>query len=339
MGVNISDIVQKHGTNLKEQSGSIVAVDAYNIIYQFLSSIREYDGSPLKDMKGRITSHISGIFYRTITLMEQGIKPVYVFDGKPAYLKNRTLEERRLIKEKNILELQAAVESGDEERARSLSARINYVTREVADDARKILTFMGLPYVDAPSEGEAQASVMSKNGLVSGVVSQDYDCLLFGARRVYRNFTMYGRRKVPGRNLYVNVTPEYIDLNEVLTVNHITYEQLIDLGILVGTDFNKGLDRVGAKTALNLIRKFGTIYAVLREKAQEIEKLDEIREFFMSPPVNRDIRINFNRPQPDRIFEFLCDEHDFSRQRIEPYVAKLDTFFNREKQSNLDTFL
>ncbi len=338
MGVNISDIVQKHGTSLKEQSGSVVSVDAYNILYQFLSSIREYDGSPLKDAKGHITSHISGIFYRTITLMEQGIKPVYVFDGKPSYLKNRTLEERRLIKEKNVLELQAAVEAGDDERARSLSSRINYVTREVADDARKILSYMGLPYVDAPSEGEAQASVMSRNGLVSGVVSQDYDCLLFGARRVFRNFTMYGRRKVPGRNLYVNVTPEYIDLNEVLETNHITHEQLIDLGILVGTDFNRGLERVGAKTALNLIRKYGTVYAVLKEKGQEIENLDEIRKFFWSPPVNSEVRIVFTRPQPDRLFQFLCDEHDFSRQRIEPYLEKLETFFGREKQSNLDTF-
>jgi flap endonuclease-1 len=219
MGVNISDILQKHATNLKEQSGSVVAVDAYNVIYQFLSGIREYDGNPLRDSHGRITSHLSGIFYRTVTMVEQGIRPVYVFDGKPSHLKNRTLEERRLVKEKNYQELQAAIEAGDEERARSLSSRINYVTREITDEAREILGYMGLPYVDAPSEGEAQASVMSKLGLVSGVVSQDYDCLLFGARRVLRNFTMYGRRKVPGRNLYINVNPEFIDLSEVLEMN------------------------------------------------------------------------------------------------------------------------
>ncbi|MEM0156014.1 MAG: flap endonuclease-1, partial [Thermoplasmataceae archaeon] len=284
MGVNISDIVQKHTTNLKEQSGAVVAVDAYNVIYQFLSGIREYDGNPLKDSHGRITSHLSGIFYRNITMMEQGIRPIYVFDGKPSHLKNRTLEERRLIKEKNYLELQAAIEAGDEERARSLSSRINYVTREITDEAREILGYMGLPYIDAPSEGEAQASVMSRLGLVSGVVSQDYDCLLFGARRVFRNFTMYGRRKVPGRNLYVNVNPEYIDLSEVLETNHISLQQLIDIGILIGTDFNQGLPRVGAKTALNLIKKFGTIHAVLKERGLEIENVDEIRAFFVSPP-------------------------------------------------------
>lgn len=338
MGVNISDIVQKHGTSLKEQSGAVIAVDAYNIIYQFLSGIREYDGNPLQDSHGRITSHISGIFYRTINMMEQGIRPVYVFDGKPSYLKNRTIEERRLIKEKNAVELQAAIEAGDAERARSLSSRINYVTREITDDARVILGYMGLPFVDAPSEGEAQASVMSKTGLVSGVVSQDYDCLLFGARRVFRNFTMYGRRKVPGRNLYVNVSPEYIDLSEVLEMNHITSEQLIDIGILVGTDFNKGLERVGAKTALNLIRKFGTIQTVLKERGAFIENLDEIRSFFASPPSNPEVKIVFNRPSPEKLFDFLCNEHDFSRQRIEPYVLKLEAFADMQKQSNLDSF-
>ena len=338
MGVDISDLLTRHQTTLKEQKGIKVSIDAFNIIYQFLSSIRQPDGTPLTDTQGRVTSHLSGVFYRTINLLDAGIKPVYVFDGKPSSLKNRTLEARRLVKEKAKIELEVAREAGDEERVRSLSSRINYLSRDMVNEAMELLDYMGVPYVVAPSEGEAQASVMCKNGLVDGVISQDYDCILFGARRVFRNFTMFGRRKVPGRNIYLNVNPEYIDLEENLNLLGINRDQLIEIGIMVGTDFNRGIQRVGAKTAMKLIKKHGNIGNVLASKNMEIENLDEVIELFRNPPYMAEISTDLKRPDTDKIIDFLCNRHDFSPNRVEPYIQTLNLSVQKNFQKNLDSF-
>ena len=338
MGVDISDIVVRMPTTLKEQKGSVVSVDAYNVIYQFLSNIRQADGTPLMDSKGRITSHISGLFFRTATFLQNDIKPVYVFDGKPGLLKQNTIEQRRLIREKNIADLEEAKASGDMERARSLSTRINYITREIVEESTHLLDLMGVPYIMAPSEGEAQASILSRLGLVSGVVSQDYDCLLFGARRVLRNFVTGGRRKIPGRNLYVNVSPELLDLEATLKKNAITQDQLISIGILVGTDFNSGLERVGAKTALNLIKKYGSIDAVLKARNSEIEHLEEIIDLFRNPPSIQDPVFRFNRPDRDKLIKYLCDERSFSEQRVTSYVDEIISALSSSSQSTLESF-
>lgn len=315
-----------------------VSIDAYNIIYQFLSSIRQPDGTPLMDRSNRVTSHLSGLFYRTINMIEVGIKPVYVFDGKPSALKNRTLEARKLVREKNREDLRIALEEGNEERARSLSSRINYITGEIVGESKELLRYMGVPVVQAPSEGEAQASVMSKASLVDGVVSQDYDCLLFGARRVFRNLAQMGKRKLPGKNIYVNVTPEYIDLEENLGILGINREQLIHIGIMVGTDFNSGLPRTGAKSALKLIRKYGSIYEVLKARNEEIENLDQVLELFRDPPYSDPGDISMKPPDSESLRHFLSDVHDFSLSRVEPYIETLQNAYRKESQKNLDSF-
>lgn len=338
MGVNISGITVRHQTTLKEQSGIVVAVDGYNIIYQFLSSIRQPDGTPLMNREGHVTSHISGIFYRTINLIESGIQPVYVLDGPPSPLKNRTLQERKLVKEKARVELEVAREAGDIEKMKSYSSRLVFITEEIIKDVTNLLSYMGLPVVQAPSEGEAQASYMNRNNFVSGVVSQDYDCLLFGAKRVFRNFAIYGRRKFPGRSVYMSISPEYVDLEETLNKNQVTLEQLIDIGILVGTDFNAGIKGVGAKTALKLIHKHGDIREVLKEKGMEIEGLEEVRNLFLNPPVTTNFETKFSRPQRQKLEEFLCEINDFSLQRVSPYIDTLEESFKSGSQSNLDTF-
>ncbi|EQD79452.1 flap endonuclease-1, partial [mine drainage metagenome] len=333
-----SGIVARHPTTLKEQKGSVVAIDAYNIIYQFLSNIRQPDGTPLMDSSGKITSHISGLFYRTVTFMDNAIRPVYVFDGKPSNLKDQTIAERKLMREKHIAELEQARELGEEERVRSLSSRINYITREIIDESVHLLKLMGTPVIMAPSEGEAQASVLSRLGLVNGVVSQDYDCLLFGAKIVFRNFVSNGRRKIPGKNFYVNITPEYLDLEETLRINGISQEQLISIGIMVGTDFNKGIDRVGAKTALNLIKKHGNIKTALASRGVEIERLDEIMELFRNPPSVKNPEIRFEKPDEKSLVKYLCEERSFSEERVIPYVEKIRDFAGSTTQSRLESF-
>ena len=338
MGVNLEPILVKHKTALKDFSGNTVSVDAYNMLYQFLSGIRQPDGTPLMDANGNVTSHLSGIFYRTIALMEEGIKPVYVFDGKPSPMKLKTLEERKLLRERNEEELERAIAMQDVEKIARLKRTINRITIEMIEESKHLLEYMGLPYVQAPSEGEAQASVMNGDGIVQAVISQDYDCLLFGARRVLRNFTIYGRRRISSRNIYISVDPEYIDLQENLEILSINRDQLIDIGILVGTDFNDGVRKVGPKTALNLIKKHGNIESVIKEKNFEIPELEKVREIFTRPQADHDVKIKFASPDREKIIDFLCGKHSFSSTRVEPYIEKLTKSLEKGNQFNLDSF-
>ena len=338
MGVNLEPILIKHKTRIKDFSNSTVSVDGYNQLYQFLSGIRQPDGTPLMDMNGNVTSHLSGIFYRTISLMEEGLKPVYVFDGKPSSLKLRTLEERKAIKENSERELEKAIMNSDREKIARLKRTINHITRDMVDECKQLLTYMGLPFVQAPSEGECQASYMSSVGKVNAVISQDYDCLMFGGKQVLRNFTIYGRRRVSSRNIYVTVDPEYIDLRENLSNMNISRSQLVDTGILVGTDFNSGVERVGPKTALNLIQKYGTLEEVIREKNYRIPMYEEVRKIFLEPEVTEDFNISFTEPDEEKIYSFLCGRHNFSENRVKPYVEKLKVSLQRGNQSSLDSF-
>ena len=338
MGVDISGILVKHETTIKENTGIMVSIDAFNIIYQFLSSLRGENGEPLKDSSGNITSHLSGIFYRTATLLQNNIKPVYSFDGKPYHLKNETLKERKAMKDKNIAELNVAIKNNDTEKIKMLSSRINYITEDIVSESKKLLDLMGVPWVQAPTEGEAQASYMSKTGIVDSVVSQDYDCLLFGAKRVLRNFTLYGRRRISGTGKFININPEIIDLHENLESIGITQDQLIDIGILVGTDFNPGIRGIGAKTGLSLIKKYGTIEEVLKIKGKEVENLDEIKEFFLNPPVAECSEIKFKLPDRNGIIEYLCNEHSFSENRINQILDQVEKGYSGANQSNLDKY-
>ncbi|MDY6764084.1 MAG: flap endonuclease-1, partial [Halobacteria archaeon] len=237
MGVDIGDLVEKHETSLDEVSGK-VGIDAFNAIYGFLANIRQPDGTPLKDSKGRVTSHLSGILYRTANLFEAGIKPCYVFDGEPPDLKSDTIEKR----EERRTEAQKAYEKAKEEGDKAeMFKRAQQATR--IDDAQvessvKLLDALNVPWVEAPTEGEAQAAYMSKQGDLDYVGSQDYDSLLFGSPELVRNLTIRGRG---GREL----PPEIIYLDETLDKLDITLEQLIEIAILIGTDYNEGVHGVG----------------------------------------------------------------------------------------------
>lgn len=240
MGVPIGDLVPRKEIDLENLYGKKIAIDALNAIYQFLSTIRQRDGTPLMDSKGRITSHLSGLFYRTINLMEAGIKPAYVFDGKPPEFKRKELEKRREAREEAELKWKEALAKGNLEEARKYAQRATKVNEMLIEDAKKLLQLMGIPIIQAPSEGEAQAAYMASKGDVYASASQDYDSLLFGAPRLIRNLTITGKRKMPGKDVYVEIKPELVVLDEVLKELKITREKLIELAILVGTDYNPG---------------------------------------------------------------------------------------------------
>ena len=179
MGVKFKDIVSPEEINLKDLEGRTVAIDAYNTIYQFLSGIRQRDGSPLMDHNGNVTSHLSGILYRTSAIVEKGIKPIYVFDGVASEYKSNTIEQRRAIKEEAIEKYKEAKASGNEEEMRKYAIRTSRMSPYIIESSKELLDYMGVPYVQAKGEGEAQGAYMVNQGDAWAVASQDYDCLLF----------------------------------------------------------------------------------------------------------------------------------------------------------------
>jgi len=338
MGVNISEIVPSQPRKLEDFKGKIIAIDAYNALYQFLSIIRQPDGTPLMDSKGRITSHLSGLIYRTSNFLQAGIKPVYVFDGEPHKLKGETIESRQFLREKAMEEWKIALEEGDIERARTKAQQASRLTREMVDQSKLLLQKMGLPYIQAPSEGEAQASEMARKGDVWACASQDFDSLLFGSPYLVRNLTITGKRKLPRKNVYVDVEPELIELNSTLKALEISRDQLIEIGILIGTDFNPGVKGIGPKKALMLIKKHGSLKEILKEEGIELEGYEEIKEIFLNPVATMNYDLEWGQVDEEGVRSFLCEEFDFSVERIESALQKISDFKRLREQKSLDQY-
>ncbi len=325
MGVPLGPIIPKKEIELEELATRFLAIDAYNALYQFISVIRQPDGTPLMDRKGRITSHLSGLFYRTIKLLENGIKVAYVFDGTPPEFKKRTLEERTEKREEAEKKWEEALRKGDIEEARKYATQASRLEKMMVEDAKRLLDAMGVPYVQAPSEGEAQAAYMASKGDVWAAASQDYDSLLFGAPRLVRNLTITGKRKLPGRNVYVDVKPELIILEEVLKELGIDRRKLIWMGLLVGTDFNEKVPGVGPKKALELVRTYDSLERILKVLGYEPkEDWKAIEEFFLNPPHTDNYSLKYKQPDKEEIFRILVDEHDFNPERVEKAIQRLE---------------
>src|SRR3990170_1129761 len=326
LGVNLRGLVPITTVKLEDLSGKVIAIDAYNALYQFLAIIRQPDGTPLKDSMGKVTSHLSGLFYRTSNLVEMGIKPVYVFDGAPPVLKRAEIERRRQVKVEAAVHYEKAVARGDMVKARMLAQATTSMKDYMEDDSKRLLNLMGLPCVQAPSEGEAQAAHLAKRGDSDYCGSQDYDSLLFGAPKLIRNITLSGRRKLPSKNIYIDVVPEVVDLNNVLKECGVTYEQLIDVGILIGTDFNPdGIKGLGPKTALKLIKEHGTLENALPhiKNAEFPADPQRIREIFLHPKVRDDYKLEWTEPNVEGIVDFLVRQKDFSEDRVRKAVEKM----------------
>ena len=339
MGVELKPLVKARRITLHDLKGKVVAIDAYNAMHQFLSIIRQRDGTPLKDSQGRITSHLSGLLYRTANLVEEGIKPVYVFDGKPHPLKLKTLEKRKEIRKEAEEEWLAALEAGYLEEAFKKAQRTSRIDAEKVEDAKRLLDALGIPYVDAKREGEEQAAYMNAKGDVDFVASQDFDALLFGARKLVRNLAITGKRKLPDKQIWIDISPEEISLEKVLEENGINREQLIDIAILIGTDFNEGVKGIGPKKALNIIKEYGSIDAAIEEgKIPEIENYEEVRKIFLEPEVNKNYKIEWKEVDEKAAIDILCREHQFSEERVRKAIEKYRKFAKSFRQKSLFDF-
>lgn len=327
MGIQMASLVEGKEIALEELSGKRIAIDAFNWLYQFVSIIRQPDGSPLIDSHGRITSHLSGLFYRTLKLLEAGIMPVYVFDGEPPAFKKRTTEQRKDARAEAMREWKEALEKKDYESAKKYAQRAVSLTEEMVKQGKELLGAMGVPVVQAPSEGEALCSVMAKKGDAYAVATQDYDSLLFGAPRLIRNLSITGRRKRGSG--YVTVNPDMLALDAVLERLEISREQLIILGIFIGTDYNPGgVPGFGPKRALGIVREKKTLQAALEGVPWDFDvSAEEIFNFFREPE-EAGYQLEAGSLDEDKVKKILCDTHDFSEERTESALRKL-----REKKA------
>ena len=326
MGVLLTPIVLKQTVALDDLRGRRLAVDAHGELYQFLALIRLHDGTPLRDGHGRITSHLSGLFYRTTRLItDVALQLVFVFDGRPPVEKAAEIQRRRAVRERYEKEADDARRAGDLATAYSKSTMTSRLTSEMIADAKQLLQLMGLPIVQAPSEAEAQAAHMAQRGDVWAAASKDYDSLLFGAARLVRFLTITGKEFLPSQGAFRPITPEVIELPQMLDALGITRAQLIDLGLLVGTDFHPGIKGIGPKKALALVTRHGSLEHMPSDIREAFgADLDRLRQIYLAPEVHDRYSVESGRCDVDGVVRFLCDERAFGRDRV---MAALERAF------------
>ncbi|MHA2100354.1 MAG: flap endonuclease-1 [Candidatus Kariarchaeaceae archaeon] len=348
MGVkNLSQILKGNEVEVREfmtlpqLSNRNLGIDGFNQLFQFMSSIRDVSGGSMVDNAGRITSHLIGILTRNCVLIQHGIQPIYIFDGISHPLKTEEKEKRRETVRLAEIEYKKALDEGDMVKARSFGSRVNKLTPEMLDDSKRLLELLGIPWLVAPGEGEAQASQMVIEGSVWATASQDYDTMLFGAPRMIRNLNITGKRNLPGGKV-ITIQPEQIELHKLLDALNLTREQLIDLGILLGTDFNpKGFRKIGPATGYKLINEYGSFEEVRKHnkvvKETEIP-YEEIRDIFLKPDIEKHMKIDFSKKfDKDGIIEFLVEERNFSRERYINILEKTEREMAIQKsQTSLD---
>ena len=330
MGCNLRDLTTPEDIDLAELRGKRVGIDAFLTAFQFLTTIRDRsptgDGGPLRDSKGRVVAHLMGILNRTTSMLSMGIQPIFIFDGQSPELKADELAARR----KRRLEAEAihkqALEDGDYQTAQKMAQRIVHYSPEMIDDTKKMLDLLGVRWIDAAAEGEGQAAVMAVKGQLDIVATQDWDALLYGSPILVRNLMSHGSKR-HGRT----VKAQKINLQEMLDTHDLSREQLVDLAIMIGTDFHPGLKGIGPKTGIKLIKSLGTIEAICEEKGKEVpERLDEIREIFLNHPASE---VDAEDLKPGTVdvkglTQFLQEEREFSQRRM-------DAAFDALRKGNL----
>ncbi len=344
MGLAIRDLVSKQEIAISDLSGKILAVDSMNLLYQFLTTIRGPTGGPLTNDKGQVTSHLIGLFNRTTSLMEEGVKLVFVFDGKAPAIKQKTWDKRAQAKSIAANKLAVAEQDENTDDIKRYSAQTAVLTKDMVEDAKNLIRALGCPIVEAPSEGEAQASHLVTIGKAYACVSQDYDTLLFGAPRVIRNLSIDGKRKKPGTLAYEIVKPEMVELEKVLTELKLTQEQLRVLAILIGTDYNPGgIKGIGPKKALKLLHEHATDYPAIFDQvgwANTYPDLPwtELLDVIKNIPTTDSPEFMWNPIVEEELVTLLVNQYGFSADRVKSKLSKLTQVRKTKNQIGLDKF-
>jgi len=299
-------------------AGRTLAVDGFNAVYQFLATIRQRDGQLFSDAEGRVTSHLMGTFYRTTSLLEQGVLPVWVFDGKPPERKAGTIRRRIEAKEKAETAWQEALAAGDLETARRKAAQTSRLTPAMVEELHALLRGLGVPVVQAPGEGEAEAAVLAARGATWAAASEDYDSLLFGTPRLVRGLAARARGgAAPGAQL--------VDRADLLASLGIDGEELITLGIVVGTDFNEGAAGYGPKKALKLVQEHLGFEKTVERAGLDLAEARAVAEIFRHPSSVEPPSLTFGPVDEAGLRRLLVETHGFSETRFRAAVARART--------------
>ncbi|GMM48097.1 multifunctional nuclease [Pichia kluyveri] len=347
MGIKgLNALVKEHApraivsNEMKSLFGRKIAIDASMCLYQFLIAVRQQDGNNLTNESGDTTSHLMGFFYRTIRMASYGIKPCYVFDGKPPVLKGGELEKRLKRREEAESKATELKETGSIEELQKFQRRTVRVTKEQNEDAKKLLKLMGIPFVNAPCEAESQCAELSKSGKVYGAASEDMDTLCYQPAHFLRNVTAAEARKLK--------IEEY-DINKVLEDFEMDINTFVDLCILLGCDYCETIKGIGPVTALKLIKEHKNIENIIKSieenpkskyKIPENWPYKEARELFLNPDVLKgdDVILKWEEPDIEGLVEFMVKQNGFSEQRIRDGASKLSKALKTGTQGRLDGF-
>ena len=296
-------------------AGSVVAVDAHNWLYRYLTTtVRFTRGRAYTTADGEEVANLIGIVQGLPKLLEGDVVPVFVFDGGVSELKTDEVAERREQRERYESELAEAREREDATAAEisTLESRTQRLTELIQETSRELLELFGVPVIEAPAEGEAQAAHMARRGDVDYVGTEDYDALLLGAPLTLRGLTSKG-------------DPELMDFEATLADHDLTWEQLVDVAILMGTDFNEGVPGVGPKTAVKLVREHGDLWGALDDHGAYIEGADRIRELFLNPDVTDDYEFDTDiQPDLAAARAYVVEEWEVSEEEVERGFERIE---------------
>lgn len=328
---------------LKSLFGRKVAIDASMSIYQFLVAVRQAGGDSLTNDAGDVTSHLSGLFHRTVRLMEMGIKPVYVFDGAPPEMKSGELQKRTEAKAAAKAAAAKAVEEGNAELAEKYTRRVNSVTPAMTADCKTLLRAMGVPAVEAPCEAEAQCAAMAKAGLVYAMASEDMDSLTFGTPILIRQMWAGARAGADKKG----VKPMTFNLEAALSGLDMTMDQFVDVCILCGCDYTDSIKGIGPTKALALVRKYGDLSAVINALKGEGKysipdpfPVEEVRELFLSPKVADPAGLTLKWGEVDEagLKALLVEQSQFKEETVTSGIARIRKSMKNSTQGRLDSF-
>jgi len=344
MGIQFKDLIQGKEVEIKELQNKVLAVDTSNMLYQFLSSIRSRDGQLLMDSNGQVTSHLQGLFARVTNFVDSGMKLCFILDGPPPELKRKEQQRRRGIKIDAQNKYNLAKQKGDLTDMKKFASRTSRLTQEMVNEASRLLKAFGIPVIQAPSEADSQAAFLVKENDAYAVASQDYDGLLHGSFRLLKNLSIAGKRKKQNTLAFTTVKPEIISLSDTLNKLGIDQDQLIALATLIGTDYNiGGIKGIGPVNALKLVKQFGDNFDNLFKEVKWDDFFDyEWTDVFYTikkMEVKKDYELKWNPIDSDAIIKLLCDEHDFSKERVEKTITKLTKGAESQTQRGLADFI
>ncbi|MFX0073588.1 MAG: hypothetical protein ACFFAO_21125 [Candidatus Hermodarchaeota archaeon] len=344
MGVKLGELIVRRKINYSQLNGKIIAIDAPNIIFGFFNySLKPKNSSTSKflmDRTQRVISHLYGMLYRINFLYSLNLFPIFCFDGREPELKRKIT--KNYLNDFNFAKkmYRKAIREGNLQSARNISLSKEFLWSNMISESKLLLNALGIPFLESPASSEAQCAYLVKKKIANFANSQDFDILLHGCPHILQNLKKSLRKKVKGKWIYKRIEPYYISLEENLKILRLDQFQLIDLAILIGTDYNKGIHGIGALTALELIKKYRNIEGIIYNKKDQYdfnqltpEVITKIRKIFLIPEVIENIDdLTWNLPNKTELMRLLCEDHYLNKERVERILEKI--VFNYEKCKN-----